>query len=270
MNPHTNHKNKPILLPPISTIINDSDSKAHGSLPPPSYQHHTGYLQKSPITVLYSLPLSEGFQNNYIHNNLQNPPLIRRQSPLTNPIVQNTSPLTTATNSPLNTIAPPLEPKQRHSFPLIAPIHIKNIPTKKNNQDKIFAFISHSPQTFPLQEPFIDNAQLARRKRRRTTRHELSILQNEFELGPTPSRLRRQEIAAKVKMDEKAVQIWFQNKRQSLKRTKNKSDTKATAGEEENEDVLSSSTTSTPTKYPQGFDGLFTKPSISNDHKSSV
>lgn len=83
---------------------------------------------------------------------------------------------------------------------------------------KNFAFISHSPATFPLHEPCIDNAQLARRKRRRTSPNELAILQREFEEGSTPNRAKRQEIAAKVSMTEKAVQIWFQNKRQALRR----------------------------------------------------
>lgn len=83
-----------------------------------------------------------------------------------------------------------------------------------------FAFISHSPATYPSQEPSIDNASLARRKRRRTSPHELSILNQEFQMGSTPSKARRIEIAKKVSMTEKAVQIWFQNKRQSLRRLK--------------------------------------------------
>lgn len=84
--------------------------------------------------------------------------------------------------------------------------------------DRSYAFISHSPSTFPSQEPNIDNAPLARRKRRRTSPNELSILNNEFELGSTPNKIRRLEIAKKVNMTEKAIQIWFQNKRQSLRK----------------------------------------------------
>ncbi|RCK65579.1 Homeobox protein YOX1 [Candida viswanathii] len=87
--------------------------------------------------------------------------------------------------------------------------------------DKAYAFISHSPSTFPLQEPSIDNAPLARRKRRRTSPHELNILNKEFALGTTPNKSRRLEIAAKVSMTEKAVQIWFQNKRQSIRKQLN-------------------------------------------------
>lgn len=81
-----------------------------------------------------------------------------------------------------------------------------------------FAFISHSPATYPSQEPSIDNASLARRKRRRTSPNELAILNQEFVAGATPNKLRRIEIAARVNMTEKAIQIWFQNKRQSLRR----------------------------------------------------
>lgn len=84
-----------------------------------------------------------------------------------------------------------------------------------------FAFISHSPATYPSQEPSIDNALLARRKRRRTSPVELAVLNEEFSLGLTPDKPRRMEIASKVNMTEKAVQIWFQNKRQSLRRLKN-------------------------------------------------
>lgn len=100
---------------------------------------------------------------------------------------------------------------------------IKPATKRKLNQvspsdTKAFAFISHSPATFPSQEPSIDNAPLARRKRRRTSPNELSILNSEFELGATPNKLRRIEIAKKVCMSEKAVQIWFQNKRQSIRK----------------------------------------------------
>lgn len=86
------------------------------------------------------------------------------------------------------------------------------------SDSKSFAFISHSPATFPSQEPSIDNAPLARRKRRRTSPNELSILINEFELGSTPNKQRRIDISKKVLMTEKAVQIWFQNRRQSLRK----------------------------------------------------
>ncbi|ODQ58884.1 hypothetical protein WICANDRAFT_24602, partial [Wickerhamomyces anomalus NRRL Y-366-8] len=61
----------------------------------------------------------------------------------------------------------------------------------------------------------------ARRKRRRTSPLELSILQAEFEKGQTPNRTRRLDIAKRVNMTEKAIQIWFQNRRQTLRRQSN-------------------------------------------------
>ena len=97
----------------------------------------------------------------------------------------------------------------------LPPTQLKRLPPPL---DKAWAFISHSPATYPTQEPSIDNAPLARRKRRRTLPNELLILNKEFELGLTPNKQRRQEIAAKVLMTEKAVQIWFQNKRQLLRK----------------------------------------------------
>ncbi|KAL6950033.1 hypothetical protein ACO0QE_000703 [Hanseniaspora vineae] len=82
-----------------------------------------------------------------------------------------------------------------------------------------FAFISHSQKSFSQEEePDIDNAQLARRKRRRTSRHELSFLEAEFAKDSIPNKLKRKALAEKCKMTETSVQIWFQNKRQSLKK----------------------------------------------------
>lgn len=101
---------------------------------------------------------------------------------------------------------------------------ISSTPKRKRNtidESKSFAFISHSQKTFLSNEPDIDNARLARRKRRRTSPTELSILKDEFKKGMTPNKQRRISIAERVDMSEKAVQIWFQNKRQSLRKSQN-------------------------------------------------
>jgi homeobox protein YOX1/YHP1 len=113
----------------------------------------------------------------------------------------------------------------------ISTINIKNNGTsstinkkkRKSSFDdsKSFAFISHSQETFLSNEPDIDNARLARRKRRRTSPTELAILQNEFKKGTTPNKQRRIQIANRVDMTEKAVQIWFQNKRQAMRKVQN-------------------------------------------------
>lgn len=81
-----------------------------------------------------------------------------------------------------------------------------------------YAFISHSPTTFPTLQPEIDDAQLARRKRRRTSPTELQILEEEFARCMKPSKTLREDIARRVEMTEKAVQIWFQNRRQAVRR----------------------------------------------------
>ncbi len=86
---------------------------------------------------------------------------------------------------------------------------------KRPREEKSYAFISHSISTFPSNEPEIDNTQLARKKRRRTGPAELSILQQEFKICRNPSKQKRQEIGVKINMTEKAIQIWFQNKRQN-------------------------------------------------------
>ncbi|AET39182.1 uncharacterized protein Ecym_4103 [Eremothecium cymbalariae DBVPG len=87
-----------------------------------------------------------------------------------------------------------------------------------SSRKRSFAFISHSQETFLSQEPSIDNAPLARRKRRRTSKHELTILQQEFEKCRAPSKERRMQLAPRCNMTEKAVQIWFQNKRQGMRK----------------------------------------------------
>ncbi|KAK9457707.1 hypothetical protein V1511DRAFT_486292 [Dipodascopsis uninucleata] len=106
-----------------------------------------------------------------------------------------------------------------------------------------YAFISHSPTTYPLREPEIDNPPLARRKRRRTSPNELRILHTEFKRCPKPPRHVRQEIAERVGMSEKAVQIWFQNRRQSCRRA-------AQANPASIQQSFSSSTTSSPEASP--------------------
>ncbi|CDK24806.1 unnamed protein product [Kuraishia capsulata CBS 1993] len=81
-----------------------------------------------------------------------------------------------------------------------------------------FSFISHSPATFPIQDSNSEDGSTGRRKRRRTSPAELAMLKSEYEIGNTPNKARRTEIATRLGMTEKAVQIWFQNRRQSMRR----------------------------------------------------
>lgn len=89
----------------------------------------------------------------------------------------------------------------------------------QKRKSETFAFISHNQDTFLSSEPSIDNAQLARRKRRKTSPGEVKILIDEFSKDTTPDRKSRDRIASMLNMTEKEVQIWFQNRRQAVKRT---------------------------------------------------
>ncbi|ODQ65350.1 hypothetical protein NADFUDRAFT_51945 [Nadsonia fulvescens var. elongata DSM 6958] len=109
-----------------------------------------------------------------------------------------------------------------------------------------FAFVSHSPLSFdpnpetPDRTPYpshyhphhhlhnhdfgyedthtSDPLSENRRKRRRTSPSELLILERAFIQCPKPTRASRDVIAQRVNMPEKAVQIWFQNKRQAVRK----------------------------------------------------
>lgn len=82
-----------------------------------------------------------------------------------------------------------------------------------------YAFITHSQEGLrEKRPPMIDNAGLARRRRRRTSQHDQAILEEEYRKCDRPDKTRRRGIAALVEMGDKEVQIWFQNKRQSARR----------------------------------------------------
>ncbi|KAF8417839.1 hypothetical protein EV426DRAFT_352320 [Tirmania nivea] len=82
-----------------------------------------------------------------------------------------------------------------------------------------YAFITHSQEGLRKNRPpIIDNAGLARRRRRRTSQHDQAILEKEYRKCDRPDKARRREITALVEMGDKEVQIWFQNKRQSARR----------------------------------------------------
>ncbi|KAF3172035.1 hypothetical protein TWF225_010429 [Orbilia oligospora] len=82
-----------------------------------------------------------------------------------------------------------------------------------------FAFITHSPATLPNNlPPDVDDASLARRRRRRTSHKDQIILEEEFAKCDRPDKHKRKEIAARVGLEDKQVQIWFQNRRQTHRR----------------------------------------------------
>jgi len=77
-----------------------------------------------------------------------------------------------------------------------------------SNGNSGYAFITHSQETLPLNlPPSIDNATLARRRRRRTSAHDQAILEGEYRKCDRPDKSKRREITAKVQMGEKEVQV---------------------------------------------------------------
>ena len=120
---------------------------------------------------------------------------------------QESLPLTPLTNKKRNY---PISSKKNNILTPLSAVKSIIIPSSSKDKKRAFAFITHSQETFPKKEPKIDNAPLARRKRRRTSFQELSILQAEFEKCPAPTKEKRIELADRCHMTEKAIQIWFQ------------------------------------------------------------
>lgn len=222
--------NNKTSLPPLSSILSNSDEV--------SSQYNT--MHKLPSVDSLTTPNT---QTGRVPS-LTNTHYLPQQYPFRHPVPQHT---TQTPSKRARSIPTPINTNPNSSFDTSdndISINGDEVIVKKAKvspaNEKSYAFISHSPVTFPSQEPSIDNAPLARRKRRRTSPNELSILNNEFEIGQTPNKLRRLEIAEKVSMTEKAVQIWFQNKRQSLR--------KQTSVEKEITELPSTVTISTPIK----------------------
>ena len=118
----------------------------------------------------------------------------------------------------------------------------KKLTYSSSDKKRTYSSITHSQDTFGIKEPRTDNASLIRRKRHRTSARELNILQDSFNRCSTPSKEEKIMLAQKCNMSEKAVRIWFQNKRQYLKKQKMKQKTSSslTVGSrsEENKPVL--------------------------------
>lgn len=51
------------------------------------------------------------------------------------------------------------------------------------------------------------------KKRRRTTPEELAVLEAAFAVNPLPSQMERSQLASRVGMTGRALQVWFQNRR---------------------------------------------------------
>ncbi|ODV91490.1 hypothetical protein CANCADRAFT_42138 [Tortispora caseinolytica NRRL Y-17796] len=121
-----------------------------------------------------------------------------------------------------------------------------------------YAFILHSPSSYRKHgEPLIDNSALARKRRRRTSPDELLILERAFMACQKPNRVMRSDIARKAGMTDRAVQVWFQNRRQSWRRNRKPalldqlSDAKYDSVISSNPPSLSDNTSEAPSSPPE-------------------
>jgi hypothetical protein len=57
-----------------------------------------------------------------------------------------------------------------------------------------------------------------RKKRQRSSPEQLQILEDHFIHNPMPSHLTRIELAVRLNMTPRRIQVWFQNKRAKLRR----------------------------------------------------
>ncbi|KAK6201709.1 homeobox domain-containing protein [Scheffersomyces amazonensis] len=234
--PFSHPKASTATLPPLSSILSSNTRSSTSSTSP----HLTTKLPS--IDSFTSTPLSSKYfqstnNSSYLPPTLPTPSTITRNKSL--PYIPTASIATLNSTSSLKRNSSSAEISASESdvgsptssTTKTSPIPAFITPASKSSSfssngptpidTKSYAFISHSPSTYPSQEPSIDNAPLARRKRRRTSPNELAILNKEFTLGTTPNKARRLEIAARVSMTEKAVQIWFQNRRQSIRKQSN-------------------------------------------------
>ncbi|ORY05214.1 Homeodomain-like protein, partial [Basidiobolus meristosporus CBS 931.73] len=58
----------------------------------------------------------------------------------------------------------------------------------------------------------------SRKPRRRTNKEEQAILEEAFQVNHRPSSEIKEQLARQLNMNLRTVQIWFQNRRQSLKK----------------------------------------------------
>ncbi|CCG25149.1 Yox1 homeodomain-containing transcriptional repressor [Candida orthopsilosis Co 90-125] len=222
--PHLHHQTSFQQQYPAQRSASSSLPRPSPTLPPQP-QHYHSYITYQPATTTTTASTTVTHSN--VSSSTPTPPPSATTSSLMSSRKRSSS-IADEDTSLMDTSI--LELRKSRSKPRVKSVStsptttslaLPTPPTTASSSDRLYAFISHSPATFPSQEPDIDNAPLARRKRRRTSPHELNILNKEFELGSTPNKARRVEIAKVVHMTEKAVQIWFQNKRQALRKQSN-------------------------------------------------
>lgn len=71
----------------------------------------------------------------------------------------------------------------------------------------------YQPPPQPLSTPGTKENPLIPKRRRRTTPEQLTILEAAFVENALPSQAQRAQLAARVGMTGRALQVWFQNRR---------------------------------------------------------
>ncbi|KAK8033117.1 homeobox transcription factor [Apiospora marii] len=74
----------------------------------------------------------------------------------------------------------------------------------------------HMESGYPVPRP--ENERHPKGKRKRTTAQDKTILENAYSTNPKPDKAARLDIVNRVTLNEKEVQIWFQNRRQNDRR----------------------------------------------------
>ncbi|KAL6925842.1 hypothetical protein ACO0SA_000444 [Hanseniaspora valbyensis] len=90
-----------------------------------------------------------------------------------------------------------------------------NLKTKSKPSSGKFAFILHSKNSYSCnEEPFIDNEQLARQKRRRTDSKVVSVFEDFYNSkSKKPNKVEKIGMSKETGLTVSQVQVWFQNRR---------------------------------------------------------
>jgi hypothetical protein len=87
-------------------------------------------------------------------------------------------------------------------------LYLGDFPGIRRNSDSVVR------ESLPLEGGVV------KRERRKTSDFQLVALHDEFATNPIPNRHERIKLSQKINMSPRAIQVWFQNKRQQLKNTK--------------------------------------------------
>ncbi|EIN11834.1 homeobox-domain-containing protein [Punctularia strigosozonata HHB-11173 SS5] len=110
-----------------------------------------------------------------------------------------------AHQSPSYSYAPAPDPRSTSQAAYINPSH------QGPASASLHAGSSHMPTVPQEEEPVI------KKKRKRADANQLKVLNETYARTPFPSTEERQDLARRLDMSARSVQIWFQNKRQSMR-----------------------------------------------------